>query len=463
MKIASRNRILVVDDEPQILGFLRDLFRGAGWEVQTASSGSEGVDLLERERFDVILTDLKMPGPDGIELLRTAKKIQPETGVVMMTGYATVDTAIEAMRAGAFHYLTKPFKGEEVLNLAGKACDRKKLREENLFLKAESRAGHLLDAVVGTSPQIRIVLETVQRLADTDTPILFSGERGSGKSFLARILHFHSPRSRHLFIPVHCAGAAEEFLLRDLFGYAAGAFHRAVLPHPGKIVLADHGTLFLSGFDHAGEAIHRRILDLLKRRSIVPVDGSEEEEVDVRLIVAVSGDLSDPTTQGAVPEELREALAPGTIAVPPLRERVEDIPLLLHHILYQANRGRKKPLRGFSQMALDALCAYPWPGNVRELEEFVQSVSAKKKQGTVVDAADLPADILYVRKRRKARTSESVPAPGREIDRSIEDLEKPMVLQALALADGDKGKAASLLNIDLPSFEKILRRAQGAG
>lgn len=462
MKFTSWNRILVVDDEPQILSFLQDLFRGAGWEVQTASSGSEGIDFLEQDRYDVILTDLKMPGADGIELLRTAKKLQPETEVVMMTGHATIDTAIEAMRAGAFHYLLKPFQGEEVLNLAGKARDRKRLRQENLFLKAESRGGHVLDAVVGTSPRIREVLETVHRLAETDTPILFYGERGSGKSFFARILHFLSPRSQHLFVPVHCAGGTEDFLLRSLFGYVGGAFGRAILPYPGKAILADHGTLFLSGIHGAGETVQRRILDLLTTRRIVPVDGNEETELNVRLIAATSEDLQDRVAKGICSAELVKALSPGTIVLPPLRERVEDIPLLLHHFLFEANRERKKPLRGFSQMALDALCAYPWPENVRELEEFVLAISSKKKQGTVVDAADLPPDILYVRKRRKTPAAQSVPVPDRDIDRSIEDLETPMVLQALALAEGDMEKAASLLHIDLPSFEELLRRAQGA-
>lgn len=460
MKIASANRILIVDDEPQVLGFLRELFRSSGWEVQTASSGSEGIDSLEQERFDVVLTDLKMPGSDGIELLRITRKIQPETEVVMMTGHATVDTAIEAMRAGAFHYLTKPFKGEEVLNLAEKACDRKRLRQENLFLKAESRGGHLLSAVVGTSPKIQEVMETVQRLAETDTPVLLVGERGSGKDFFARILHFHSSRSDHLFVPVHCAGAGEEFLLRDLFGYAPGAFGRAVLPHPGKCALADHGTLYLSGIEGAGETVQRKILDLLTTRRIVPIGGSEEQEVDIRLVTATSGDLSDRVERGSFSTDLLATLSPGTISLPPLRERTEDIPLLLHHFLFEANRGRKKPLRGFSQMALDALCAYAWPGNVRELEEFVQAISSKKKQGTVVDAADLSPDILYVRKSRKAGAGESPSVSRRDMERSIEDLEKPMVLQALALAEGDKEKAASLLHIDLSDFEELLRRAQ---
>jgi len=462
MKITSRNRILVVDDEPQILGFLRALFLSSDWEVQTASSASEGIDLLERERFDVVLTDLKMPGPDGIELLRVAKKIQPDVEVVMMTGYATVDTAIEAMRSGAFHYLTKPFKGEEVLNLAGKACDRKRLRQENLFLKAESRGIHFLNAVVGTSPEIREVREKVERLAESDTPVLFVGERGSGKQLFARVLHFHSSRSHHLFVPVHCAGASEDLLLRDLFGYSAGAFERAVLPHPGKIILADHGTLYLSGIEGTGEKVQQGILDLLNRRTVRPVGSGEEREVDIRLVAATTEALDGRSAKGSFSAELLEALSPATVVLPSLRERAEDIPLLLHHFLFEANRDRKKPLRGFSQMALDVLCAYPWPGNVRELEEFVQGISAKKKQGMVVDAADLPHDILYVRKPRTARRAPPPPASDRRVERSVEELEKPMVLQALALAEGDREKAASLLHIDLPAFEELLRRAQDA-
>jgi len=462
MKITPRNRILVVDDEPQIVGFLGELFRSSDWEVQTAHSGSEGIDLLARERFDVVLTDLKMPGADGIELLRIAKKIQPEAEVVMMTGFATVDTAIEAMRSGAFHYLTKPFKGEEVLNLAGKACDRKRLREENLFLKAESRGTHLLNAMVGTSPEIRGVLEKVERLAETDTPVFFVGERGSGKHLFARILHFRSSRSHHLFVPVHCAGGTEEFLLRDLFGYSAGAFGRAVLPNPGKISLADHGTLFLSGIDSAGEKVQRGILNLLQDRTVLPVGGSEAREVDIRLVAATSEPPDAPAAKETFSAELLEALSPGTVVLPPLRDRAEDIPLLLHHFLFEANRHRKRPLRGFSQMALDALCAYPWPGNVRELESFVREVSSKKKQGSVVDAADLPHDILYIRKPRSGRTAMPSPSAGRSVERSVEDLETPMVLQALALAEGDREKAASLLHIDLPAFEALLRRAQDA-
>jgi len=458
MRVPSHRRILIVDDELQILTFLDDLFRTEGWEVQTADSGSSGIDRLEESRFDIVLTDLKMPGPDGIEVLRTARKLQSDAEVIMMTGYGTVDTAIEAMRAGAFHYLAKPFKAEEVLHLVDKAYTQRQLMRENLYLKAESRSRHLLHSVVGTSTPIQEVIAAVQRLSDTETPVLLVGERGTGRSFFARILHFHSSRSSGLFVPVHCAGAGEENLEGDLFGHAAGAYEGAVLPRPGKLSMTNNGTIYLSEIMEAGPRVLERITTLLAAKTITPVGSTQEVVLDIRLVASSSTDLTTLTAKGKVTEELRDLLAPGTIRIPPLRERAEDIPLLLHHFLFEENRNRKKPLRGFSQTAIAALSAYAWPGNVRELEEFVKSISRRKKQGTVVDATDLPTEILYGRKGRKpAERQAEVPA-GTDIRDAIQDLEKPMVLQALALAEGDRERAAEFLQIDVSVLEDLIRR-----
>ena len=458
MRVPSHRRILIVDDELQILTFLDDLFRTEGWEVQTADSGSSGIDRLEESRFDIVLTDLKMPGPDGIEVLRTARKLQSDAEVIMMTGYGTVDTAIEAMRAGAFHYLAKPFKAEEVLHLVDKAYTQRQLMRENLYLKAESRSRHLLHSVVGTSTPIQEVIAAVQRLSDTETPVLLVGEMGTGRSFFARILHFHSSRSSGLFVPVHCAGAGEENLEGDLFGHAAGAYEGAVLPRPGKLAMTNNGTIYLSEIMEAGPRVLERITTLLAAKTITPVGSTQEVVLDIRLVASSSTDLEILTAKGKVTEELRDLLAPGTIRIPPLRERAEDIPLLLHHFLFEENRNRKKPLRGFSQTAIAALSAYAWPGNVRELEEFVKAISRRKKQGTVVDATDLPTEILYGRKGRKpAERQAEVPAET-DIRDAIQDLEKPMVLQALALAEGDRERAAEFLQIDVSVLEDLIRR-----
>ncbi len=458
MKVPPHRRILIVDDEPQVLTFLDDLFRTEGWRVQTADSGSSGIEKLEQNRFDIVLTDLKMPGPDGIEVLRIAKKLQADAEVIMMTGYGTVDTAIEAMRAGAFHYLAKPFKAEEVLHLVDKAYVQRQLMRENLYLKAESRGGHLLQSVVGTSPAIQEVIAVVQRLSDTETPVWLVGEPGTGRSFFARILHFHSSRSAGLFVPVHCAGVGEEALEGDLFGYAAGAYEGAVLSRTGKIVMANHGSVCLSEFGEAGPRVQERIASLLNGRTITPVGSSEEVELDVRLIASSSSDPETLAAKGKVTEGIRDLFAPGVIRLPSLRDRAEDIPLLLHHFLFEENRGRKKPLRGFSPTALSALAAYSWPGNLRELEDLVKGISRRKKQGTIVDAADLPTEILYGRKgRRSAERQSPAPAEG-DLRDVIQDLEKPMVLQALALAEGDRERAAELLRIDVDVLEDLMRR-----
>ena len=458
MRVPSHRRILIVDDELQILTFLDDLFRSAGWEVQTADSGSSGIDRLEQSRFDIVLTDLKMPGSGGIEVLRTAKKLQSDAEVIMMTGYGTVDTAIEAMRAGAFHYLAKPFKAEEVLHLVDKAYIQRQLMRENLYLKAESRSGHLLHSVVGTSAPIQKVIAAVQRLSDTETPVFLAGERGTGRSFFARILHFHSSRSSGLFVPVHCAGVTEEILEGDLFGYAPGAYEEAVLPRPGKLAMTNHGTIFFSEIGEAGPRVLERIATFLSERTITPIGATEEVELDIRVIASSSTDLETLAEKGKISADLRDLLSPGTISIPTLRDRTEDIPLLLYHFLFEDNQTRKKPLRGFSQTAIGALTAYSWPGNVRELVELVKSISERKKQGTVVDAADLPTDILYGRKARQATSRKPADTVDPDIRDAIQDLEKPMVLQALALADGDRERAAELLHIEVSALEDLMRR-----
>lgn len=450
-------RLLIVDDEPQLLDLLGDFFAPSGCDVRKASSGTEAIELIERERFDVILTDLKMPGPDGLEVLRIARKIQSDAEVVMMTGYATVDNAIEAMRAGAFHYLMKPFKGQEVVNLVEKAYAHRQLRRENQFLKSEFRGEYQIQAMVGTSAPMQEMVAAITRLADTDTPVLLTGERGAGRTLAARVIHAQSARAGGLFVAVYCAGKQEEMLEDELFGHAAGAWQQALLPSSGKIEMANRGTLYLADAGEASPRVQGRIFEFLSTRSVRPIGGAQPVEIDVRLVASCSCTGTRPP-EAALGPELRAAFAPGTIAVPPLRERVEDIPLLLHHFLFEANRERKKPLQGFSQAALTALTGYPWPGNVRELRDLVRQIAGKKRQGTLVDATDLPTDIFYGRRRKQTVDASPAASPPDLLLQAIEGIEKPMVLQALALAGGDRREAAAILNIDLPAFEELALR-----
>ncbi|HAM33612.1 MAG: hypothetical protein A2X91_11265 [Deltaproteobacteria bacterium GWB2_65_81] len=395
-------RVLVVDDEPMIVSLLSTILREKGWDVTEAQSGTDGIDQLDRGRFDVILTDLVMPGDSGIDLLRAAKEIHPDVEVILMTGYATADTAIEAMRNGAFHYIMKPLKGEEVVNLVEKAYSQGQLQRENRFLKSEIRAAHHVQSVVGDSEAVLRLIATLQGIADVDDPVLLVGERGTGRGFFARFVHFNSRRSSELCVPVHCSGVAKNALMEELFGNpcATGERTTALHPGPGKMELANHGTLYLADFAEAGGEVLERMDRFLADKTIVPGVGTEEIRLDIRLIASTALPFEELSRRGNVPPSLLKALEPGIVRIPALREHLGDVPLLLHHFLQEANRERKKALRGFTSSALSSLETYEWPGNARELRDFVRAVAGKKKQGTMVDASDIPSEILY-RKLRK--------------------------------------------------------------
>jgi len=393
-------RVLVVDDEPMIVSLLSTILRERGWDVTEARSGTDGIDQLDRARFDVILTDLVMPGDSGIDLLRSAKEIHPDVEVILMTGYATADTAIEAMRNGAFHYIMKPLKTEEVVNLAEKAYSQRQLQRENQFLKSEIRAAHHVQSIVGDSGAILRLIATLQGIAGVDSPVLLTGERGTGRGFFARIVHFHSRRSAELCVPVYCAGVPEETLIAELFGGPCAVEDQTSVPHSGKMELANHGTLYLADFAEAGQEVLARMDRFLADKSMVPYGGTEPVLLDIRVIASSAVPADELAQGGSIPPTLLKALEPGIVRIPPLREHLEDVPLLLHHFLQEANRERKKPLRGFTSSAITALERYEWPGNVRELRDLVRAIAGKKKQGTMVDATDIPPEILYRNLRR---------------------------------------------------------------
>jgi len=393
-------RVLVVDDEPMILTLLSTILREKGWDVTGARSGTEGIDQLDRARFDVILTDLVMPGDSGIDLLRAAKEIHPDVEVILMTGYATADTAIEAMRNGAFHYIMKPLKPDEVVHLLEKAYSQRQLQRENQFLKSEIRAAHHVQSVVGDSEPILRLVASLQGIAVAGGPVLLAGERGTGRGFFARIVHFHSQRSGELCVPVYCAGVPEETLIKELFGERAADEQPTSVPHSGKMLLANHGTLYLADFAEAGRKVLERIDRYLADKTVVPDGGTERIPLDIRIIASSVVPVEELKRRGSVPPAMLKELEPRIVHIPALREHLEDVPLLLHHFLQEANRERKKPLRGFTPSALSALETYDWPGNVRELRDLVRAIAGRKKQGTMVDATEIPPEILYRNLRR---------------------------------------------------------------
>lgn len=393
-------RVLVVDDEPMIVSLLSTILREKGWDVTEARSGTEGIDLLDRARFDVILTDLVMPGDSGIDLLRAAKEIHPDVEVILMTGYATADSAIEAMRNGAFHYIMKPLKTEEVVHLLEKAYSQRQLQRENRFLKSEISAAHHVQSVVGDSKSVLGLVATLQGISVAGGPVLLSGERGTGRGFFARIVHFHSRRSGELCVPVYCTGVPEETLLRELFGGPSPVEEPTSVPYSGKMALANHGTLYLADFAEAGKKVLEQIERFLAQKTIVPDGGAEPVPLDVRIIASTAVPVEELGRKGNVPPAMLKELESRIVRIPPLREHLEDVPLLLHHFLQEANRERKKPLRGFTSSALSTLETYDWPGNVRELRDLVRAIAGKKKQGTMIDATEIPPEILYRNLRR---------------------------------------------------------------
>jgi len=394
-------RVLVVDDEPMIVSLLSSVLRSKGWVVTEARSGTDAIDQLDRGRFDVILTDLVMPGDSGIDLLRASKEIHPDVEVILMSGYATADTAIEAMRNGAFHYIMKPLKPDEVVNLVEKAYSQRQLQRENRFLKSEIRAAHHVQSVVGDSEPILRLIATLQGISGVDEPVLLAGEHGTGRGFFARIVHFHSRRSAEMCVPVHCAGVPEETLIAELFGGPYTIEDQISVPHSGKMELANHGTLYLADFPEAGREVLERIDRFLADKTVVPYGGTEPVPLDIRVIASSAVPADELGRRENVPPTLLKALEPGIVRIPALREHIEDVPLLLHHFLQEANRERKKPLRGFTSSAIATLEAYDWPGNVRELRDLVRAISGKKKQGTMVDSTDIPPEILYRNLRRR--------------------------------------------------------------
>jgi len=401
---APIKRILVVDDESSIVDLLTTIFSENGWSVTSASSGADGIEKLERGHFDVILSDLVMPGNSGIDLLMASKELRPDIEVILMTGYATADTAIEAMRTGAFHYIVKPLKMEEVLNLAEKAYLQRQLLRENQLLKSEVRAGYQIQTVVGDSATINRVVVAAQAVATLENPILLVGERGSGRNFFARFIHFCGPRAAGMFVPIRCAAMSPDRIVPELFGHFPPRGNNEAY-RAGRIEMANHGTLFLSDIEEASRDALERLAIFIDNNTLPPAQDSTKISLDVRVIVSSSFSLDDLKSRDAIPPRLAVLLESGILHVPPLRERREDIPFLLHHFLHEANHVRKKALKGFTPAALSILEPYDWPENVRELERLVREISAKKKQGTMIDASDIPPEIIY-RQARKREPSE---------------------------------------------------------
>ena len=433
--------ILVVDDDRSNRQTLRRILAREGYEVEDAASGKEAMERLRARPTDIMLTDLKMPGMDGVELLRASRMVSPDTEVVLMTAYGTVETAVESMKEGAYDFLTKPLKRHEILKTVRKALEKRSLIAENRELKERLRRSDdigPLGKIIGNSAALRSALEVVHQVAPTNATVLISGESGTGKELVARAIHDLSPRTDQPLVQLACAALPETLLESELFGHEAGAFTGAAGKRKGRFESADSGTLFLDEVSETSPATQVKLLRVLQEGEFERVGGNRTIAVDVRIVAATNRDLSAMVEEKAFREDLFYRLNVIRIDLPPLRRRAGDVPLLTDHFVRMYAQRHAKAISGVDAEAMDLLDGYRWPGNVRELQNTIER-AVVLTQTDRISLESLPGTI-----RGGERRSEQL---AFSIGTSLREVERRMIQETLRLTGGDKKLAANLLGI----------------
>ncbi|MEI7851596.1 MAG: sigma-54 dependent transcriptional regulator [Kiritimatiellales bacterium] len=450
-------RILIVDDEPTILNLLNKILIGQGYDTTPASNGEKALQLLQTEKFDLMISDINMTPINGMELLRKAAEFWPDMGVVMLTAYGTVATAVEAMKEGAFDYITKPFKLDELVLTVQRALEYHNAITENKSLKARLEHREQLEGIVAESPGMRKVCQMIERVAPTSTTVLIYGESGTGKELVARALHRYSPRKDATFMAINCAALPAQLMESEMFGYVKGAFTGAGATKTGLFETAHGGTLFLDEISAMPIEIQSKLLRVLQDKKIRKVGGSDHTEVDVRIIAASNEKLENLIAQGKFREDLYYRLSVISIDIPPLRNRTEDILPLVDHIMRrELGSGTELPL--IDHETQDILDNYNWPGNVRELENSIQHALTFAQQGTITKDT-LPAKIVNtVEEGLKSGviSSRHDLFKGKSLKAFLHDKEKEFLQRTIENLNGDKEKAASELGISLATLYRKL-------
>ena len=448
-------RILIVDDNLEMARTLADGLTDRGYEAVAAGSGSQALAQLAREPFDALVTDLRMPDVDGLELLSASRKLDPDRPVIVMTAYSAIDTAVESIRLGAYHYLTKPFKQEELAIFLERALEELRVRREASTLKTALRTRFSISNLIGQSAAIRAVRERVKRLADAPAPAIVLGETGTGKGIVARALHADSRRSDGPFVSVNCAALPESLLESELFGHVRGAFTGAVADRRGLFAEADGGSLFLDEIAEMTPALQAKLLHVLESGAVRPVGATKVRQVDVRIVAATHRDLVSAVRDQKFREDLLYRLDVVSIVIPPLRERAEDIPELIDHFLAEVReKYPQSPIRRFSEEALAALRRHRWPGNVRELAHAVEKIALLGQNAEVV-AADLPDGI------GRSDSTDTVEFKGDILP--MRELERRYAVWAVGQTGGHRGKAAERLGGDPKTLRKWLGEPDPVG
>jgi len=451
------DKILVVDDEQSMREFLDIMLKKEGYKVSLASNGDEVLKYIDKDIFDLVLLDIRMPKMDGIAVLKKIKSTSPETVVIMITAYASADTAIKAMKEGAYDYITKPFKVDEIKLIIKNALEKKHLQKENVLLKRVVRDRYVFDNIIGQSPKMLALYDLLEKVAPTKTNVLITGESGTGKELVAKAIHYNSPRKEKAFVTLNCGAIPEALIESELFGHMKGAFTDAIATKKGLFEMADEGTIFLDEISELPLMMQVKLLRVLQDREFKRVGGTEDIRVDVRIIAATNKDLERAVKEKRFREDLFYRLNVIQIKLPSLRERREDIPVLAAHFLKRYSEELNKNISRISPEALHLLLNYEYPGNVRELQNIIERAVALGTDQELT-ATNLRSYLDEQIHTKKGVIDLEIPSEGIDLEKVVEDLERTLLVKALDKTMGIKKKAAELLHINFRSMRYRLEK-----
>lgn len=442
------SKVLVVDDDLGMCGMLSDVLKEEGFSVHTTGESFEASKILKKEEFDVIVTDLKMKGLKGLDLLEVAHKVAPMTPVIIITAFGTIESAIKAMKMGAYDYITKPFQMDEFVLTVRKALENRLLKKEVIRLRKEVESRYDFHQLIGKSPSMQKIYDLIERISDSSSNVLITGESGTGKELVAKAIHYNGVRKEGPFVAINCAAIPETLLESELFGYKKGAFTDAKSDKKGLIFEANEGTLFLDEITEMPLTLQAKLLRVIEEREVRPLGDTNSYPIDVRIISTSNRDIASLIQQGRFREDLYYRLKVIDIEMPPLRERKEDIPILVQHFIHKFSKELKKAVSSVSEDALKILLNYFWPGNVRELENIIQR-AITLSQHEVILPDDLPASIIQ-------KTDEKLFEKAMEEKFTLDQLEKEYVKRVLIETGGNKSKAAERLGLDRKTLYRKL-------